>query len=162
MTRALLRRPERLVLGVPQHDSVGALRRPRSRCSPPGSSGGATNWRCFGTRTVLAAADSRSTPRNWPASGSRRRGDRRRGAATSPPHDRAEHGDRCTLREQVGVPYVLGVSQLLPHKCQQVLIQALHLVQSVTTLELGLVLVGPPRIPATIGGSRTRPPAPGP
>jgi glycosyltransferase involved in cell wall biosynthesis len=57
-----------------------------------------------------------------------------------------------TLQHEVGVPYVLNVSQLLPHKCQHVLIQALHVVQSIHGAEIGLVLVGPPRSPSYARG----------
>jgi glycosyltransferase involved in cell wall biosynthesis len=41
--------------------------------------------------------------------------------------------------------FVIGVSQLLPHKRQDTLIAALHLVQHVHGLDLGLALVGPSR-----------------
>ena len=46
------------------------------------------------------------------------------------------------LDEAVGVPFVLAVSALLPRNCQHVLLQALHVLQSVHRRELGLVLVG--------------------
>ena len=46
------------------------------------------------------------------------------------------------LGRTVGVPFVLSMSELLPDNCQHVLLQALHVLQSVHRVELGLVLVG--------------------
>ena len=43
---------------------------------------------------------------------------------------------------------MLGVSQLLPHKRQETLIQAVHLLQWCHGLDIGLVLVGAGRSPA--------------
>jgi glycosyltransferase involved in cell wall biosynthesis len=54
--------------------------------------------------------------------------------------------DRATLEllgDHVDGPFVLNVSQLLPHKRQDVLIQAVHLAQWCDGLDVGLVLVGP-------------------
>lgn len=47
----------------------------------------------------------------------------------------------------VGGDYVLCVSQLLPHKRQEIVIGAMHLVQHVHGLDLGLLLVGAERMP---------------
>ena len=38
--------------------------------------------------------------------------------------------------------FVVNVSQLLPHKSQHVLIQALHILQTIHAMDLGLVIVG--------------------
>jgi L-malate glycosyltransferase len=52
----------------------------------------------------------------------------------------------ATLNEVIGDrPFVLNVSQQLPHKRQHVLIQALHLLQSVHGADFGLVLAGAER-----------------
>jgi glycosyltransferase involved in cell wall biosynthesis len=50
------------------------------------------------------------------------------------------------LDQRVPPPFVLGVSQLLPHKRHEVLIQAIHVLQTVHRLEVGLVLVGASRM----------------
>lgn len=42
-------------------------------------------------------------------------------------------------------PFVLNVSQLLPHKSQHVLIQAVHVLQTIDAIDIGLVLVGTAR-----------------
>ena len=52
------------------------------------------------------------------------------------------------LAERCPGGYVLCVSQLLPHKRQDTVVAAMHLVQYVHELGLGLVLVGPSRMPA--------------
>jgi glycosyltransferase involved in cell wall biosynthesis len=44
--------------------------------------------------------------------------------------------------------YVLAVSQVLPHKRFHTVIEAMHLVQWVHELQLGLVVVGTPRLPS--------------
>jgi L-malate glycosyltransferase len=49
------------------------------------------------------------------------------------------------LDDEMPCPYVLNVSQLLPHKCQHVLIQAAHVLQMIHGIEIGLILVGTPR-----------------
>jgi glycosyltransferase involved in cell wall biosynthesis len=43
--------------------------------------------------------------------------------------------------------YVLGVSQLLPHKRFETVVEAMHLVRWVHEMNLGLVIVGAPRMP---------------
>lgn len=145
VTRALLRRPERLVLvyhnvtpseHFVQHDPAFAA----------GLEWGRHELSLLRDRTVLATADSRFNADELIdlgfcdvrviAAGLRPR----RLSAVTPSVEAVR-----TLREEVGVPYVLNVSQLLPHKRQHVLIQALHVVQSVQSVEIGLVLVGPPR-----------------
>jgi len=55
-----------------------------------------------------------------------------------------------TLRDldhTVTHPFVLNVSQLLPHKRQHVLIQATHVLQTIHAIDIGLVLVGASRSP---------------
>lgn len=52
------------------------------------------------------------------------------------------------LHDHVATPFILNVSQLLPHKRQDVLIQAMHLLQWCDGLDLGLVLVGAVRSPS--------------
>jgi glycosyltransferase involved in cell wall biosynthesis len=49
------------------------------------------------------------------------------------------------LGRRAGPSFVLGVSQLLPHKRQEVLIQAAHVLQTIHGLDIGLVLAGSPR-----------------
>lgn len=50
------------------------------------------------------------------------------------------------LNEQFPSGFILGVSQLLPHKRFETMIAAMHLVQWVHQLDLGLVIVGAPRL----------------
>ena len=145
VTRALLRRPGRLILlyhnltpseHFVHHDPAFAA----------GLEWGRHELLLLRDRTVLATADSKFNADELTDLGFRdvhviAAGLRpRRLASVTPSADTV-----ATIREQVGVPYVLNVSQLLPHKCQHVLIQALHVVQSVHGEEIGLVLVGPPR-----------------
>ena len=145
VTRALLRRPERLVLvyhnvtpseHFVHHDPAFAA----------GLEWGRHELSLLRDRTAIATADSRFNADELTDLGFRdvhvvAAGLRPRRLASVTPSSETV----ATLREEVGVPYVLNVSQLLPHKCQHVLIQALHLVQSVHGEEIGLVLVGPPR-----------------
>ncbi len=145
VTRALLRRPERLVLVYHNvtpsehfiaHDPAFAA----------GLEWGRHELSMLRDRVVLATADSRFNADELTdlgfddvhviAAGLHPR----RLAAVTPSVNTV-----ATLRKEVDVPFVLNVSQLLPHKCQHVLIQALHVVQTVHGVELGLVLVGPPR-----------------
>jgi len=51
------------------------------------------------------------------------------------------------LDDTVTRPFVLNVSQLLPHKRQHVLIQATHVLQTIHAIDIGLVLVGTSRSP---------------
>ncbi|MGK2959476.1 MAG: glycosyltransferase family 4 protein [Acidimicrobiales bacterium] len=51
------------------------------------------------------------------------------------------------ISERFPSGFVLGVSQLLPHKRFETMVGAMHLVQWVHELELGLVVVGTPRLP---------------
>ncbi len=148
VTRALLRRPERIVLvyhnvtpseHFVHHDPAFAA----------GLEWGRHELSLLRGRIVLATADSRFNADELTDLGFRNvhviaAGLRPHRLTTVTPSTDTVR----TLREKVGVPYVLNVSQLLPHKCQHVLIQALHVVQSVHGAEIGLVLVGPPRSPS--------------
>jgi glycosyltransferase involved in cell wall biosynthesis len=145
VTRVLLRRPERLVLVyhnvTPSEHFV--------HYDPAFAAGlewGRRELSLLRDGVVLATADSRFNADELVQLGFR---DVHVIAAGLRPH-RLTTVTPCAdtvrkLREEVGVPYVLNVSQLLPHKCQHVLIQALHVMQSVHGVEIGLVLVGPPR-----------------
>jgi glycosyltransferase involved in cell wall biosynthesis len=61
----------------------------------------------------------------------------------------ASCGELATqLRDWFPEGYVLAVSQLLPHKRFEVVLQAMHLVQWVHGRSIGVAIVGPPRSPA--------------
>lgn len=51
------------------------------------------------------------------------------------------------IAERFPAGFVLGVSQLLPHKRFEAMVGAMHLVQWVHRMDLGLVVVGTPRLP---------------
>lgn len=62
--------------------------------------------------------------------------------SSTPPDARLAHD----ISERFPKGFVLGVSQLLPHKRFETMIAAMHLVQWVHGLDLGLIIVGAPRL----------------
>jgi glycosyltransferase involved in cell wall biosynthesis len=58
----------------------------------------------------------------------------------------SDHAFEALLARTFPGGFVLGVSQLLPHKRQDTLIGAMHLVQYVHQHDLGLALIGPARM----------------
>lgn len=63
--------------------------------------------------------------------------------------------DRDISKATAGWEYVVAVAQQLPHKRLDVLIQAVHLLQTVHRRHVGLVIVGADRLPMYGGALRT-------
>lgn len=142
MVRALLRRPERLVLAYHGTNPTGSptdrdadlaaghvrdrdgltMLKERISVAVAGSEFDAGELVALGYTAVHVASELV----------------RPSGFTGLPGHDATD----LELDEAVGVPYVLSIASLLPHSCQHVLVHALHVVQSVHRTELGLVLVG--------------------
>ena len=145
VTRALLRRPERLVL-VYHNITPAEFFTDTDPAFAAGLEWGRYELSLLKDRVVLAIADSRFNADELIRLGYTgvrimAIGVRPRRLADSSNDPETE----LTLDEIVGVPFVLNISQLLPHKCQHVLLQAVHILQSVHRVELGLVLVGQAR-----------------
>lgn len=107
-----------------------------------------TELRHLRDRVVLAIADSEYNRSDLEALGYRDVRVVRAGLNLSrllaEPPDRAFEAQ---LARTFPAGFVLGVSQLLPHKRQDTLIGAVHLVQYVHEHDLGLALIGPARMP---------------
>jgi L-malate glycosyltransferase len=148
VTKTLLSRPERLVIAYhnitpsqffADHDPRFAFGLEWGRCE----------LQLLRDRTALAVADSHYNAAELSALGY---GDvtvipagvrPRRLTGLVPDGDTLDE-----LRRHVSGRFVLGVSQLLPHKRPEVLIQALHVLQWIHGVDVGLVLVGHPRMAA--------------
>ena len=142
VTKILLRRPEKLVL-VFHNITPSEFFVDSEPSFAAGLEWGRRELSLLRDRTVLSVADSEFNANELRELGYRN-------VVTIPAGARP---DRLTsvapsfemiqcLQDATHHPYVLGVSQLIPHKCQHVLIQACHILQSVHGLNIGLVLVG--------------------
>ena len=154
VTRTVLRRPEHLVL-VYHNITPSRFFVDHDPAFAAGLEWGRHELELLRGRTAMAVADSRFNAEELAALGFA--DVRVIPAGVRPDRLLAIAPNTQTvvrLRSQVTQPFVLGVSQLLPHKRQEVLIQALHILQWVHHLDLGLVLVGPTRIPAYERGLR--------
>ena len=148
VTRALLRRPERLVL-VYHNITPSSFFIHHEPAFAAGLEWGRHELTLLRDRVSLTIADSAFNARELrelgftdvhtvPAGAQPRRL-----AGVTP-----TYGTVKAVRHSVPDTFVLSVSQLLPHKRQEVLIQALHILQSIHGMDIGLVLVGAPRSPS--------------
>jgi len=142
VTSALLRRPEQLVLVY--HNASGTE---FFVDNDPAASDGFERRRqelaILRDRVVLAVADSKLNADDLIQLGYDEvhlaaTGVRRRRLADLP----TDPETQISLDEVVGAPFVLSVSELIPHNCQHVLVQAVHVLQTVHRAELGLVMIG--------------------
>lgn len=143
MAAELLRRPERLVLiyhgiGRPSEPFTDSDVRPSV-----GSTHEGDELTLLSQRVSIAIAISQFDAGTLVTLGYTRvhvaRSAQRPGQLARLPTDGATD---LELDEAVGVSFVLSTSELLPEQCQHILLQALHVLQSVHRTELGLVLVG--------------------
>ena len=145
VTKALLRRPERLVL-VYHNITPAEFFAGTDPAFAAGLEWGRYELGLLRDRVTLAIADSQFNADELKQLGYGAVHIAASGVRPGRLADQPTDADtEVLLDEAVGVPFVLNISQLLPHKCQHVLLQALHVLQSVHRVELGLVLVGPPR-----------------
>ena len=142
VTKILLRRPERLVI-VYHNITPSELFVDSDPAFAAGLDWGRRELSLLADRVALSVADS-----DFNANELRELG--YRNVVTIPAGARPDRLTSMTpsfemihrLQGATRHPYVLGVSQLLPHKRHDVLIQACHILQSVHGLKIGLVLVG--------------------
>ena len=142
VTRALLRRPERLVL-VYHNITPSSFFVDHEPAFAAGLEWGRHELALLRGRVDVAVADSTLNANELTSMGFDdvhvipAGVDPRRLTSISP-----SLGTLDDLDATVPDHFVLNVSQLLPHKSQHVLIQALHILQTIHAMELGLVLVG--------------------
>lgn len=143
ITRVLLRRPERLVL-VYHNITPSEYFIDIDPAFAAGLEWGRHELSLLCDRTWLNVADSEFNAADLRARGYR-------GVTVIPAGVEVDrlvtpdpHPDVVRdLRMRCGDRYVIGVSQVLPHKRQDVLVQAVHLLQTTLGIDVGLLLVGP-------------------
>ena len=146
VTRTLLQRPERLVL-VYHNITPSEYFVEHDPSFAAGLEWGRHELSLLRTRTALATADSQFNASELADLGFDdvkvlTAGLRPARLTTVTPSSHAVQSLKDTIGDR---PFVLSVSQQLPHKRQHVLIHALHLLQTVHGSDLGLVLVGAAR-----------------